>query len=127
MASLPCKLPFNLSIPNFMTPDPTGIESRLRSLQWQPAPPGALDAALRAALEASVPEKRSWLRSVPLPVRWGLAACWALSLGFRLATPAPVPGPASAGGGAPGGGFIAYSTNNDQIYALQRELASVRQ
>ena len=82
-------------------PDPD-MENRLRSLTWKPVPPAALQGSLQSALEAwtapsepALPPVLGTFPSclhgvigvVPRSVRWTLAACWMLSLGFWLATP----------------------------------------
>ena len=107
-----------------MNPD---IENRLRSLTWRPVPGEALERSLQAALEAlppphSPPCRRR--RFFPRPLRWALAACWALSLGLRLATPGTPPSPA---GDADAAAMIeSLQLTNDRIHALERELQFAR-
>ena len=79
----------------------------------------------------SPPLLRRVIRFIPAPVRWTLAACWTLSLGLRLATPAGPP-VTSAGTGPvilvtvpPLDGprlFLSMQQTRQQIDALQREL-----
>jgi hypothetical protein len=129
----------------------TELESRLRAMRWREVPADALAASLRAAQEAqgmgaarmvgvqpSGARRFPWppqrLKAghqlfllVPVPVRWTLAACWALSLGLRLATPAS---PVVAGNtGAPVNGavvFEAMQQTKKQIHEFELELALVR-
>lgn len=94
------------------------LETRLRELTWKPVTVAALRGSLEAALAAlpaqsggeqpgpseristaeitegdpvytpGLSKVRRFFPSMPGFVRWGLAACWVLSAGFRLATPA---------------------------------------
>ena len=135
-------------------PDPGSdpLEERLRALTWKPVPTPTLQVSLEAALAALPPDAvlppqpavaqplafppspsllRRVIRFVPAPVRWTLAACWTLSLGLRLATPAG-PAVASAGPGPailaivpPLDGprlFLSMQQTRQQIDELQREL-----
>ena len=120
-----------------MDPDPTSeLETRLRAMHWRAVPDDALALSLKVAQEglttptladgASPPLSRL-NRLLPGPVRWTLAACWALSLGLRLATPAS---PAVAeDAGAPVNGaavFEAMKQTKKQIHEFELELALVR-
>lgn len=89
------------------------LEGMLRTLRWRKACPEFLQRSLDAALaehtaaqsaglvhRVNHPESRTkpktavlstLLDIVPRPLRWPLAACWLLSLFFRLSTPDPVP------------------------------------
>jgi hypothetical protein len=135
------------------------LENRLRALTWRPVPEPALQASLDAALaelssdattsskarpglvppapvplspssQTTVPIRQRLIQFVPRPVRWILAACWMLSLGFRLATPpsAPVQGslsPAAIAALPPMDGsrlFLSMQQTRLQIDDLQREL-----
>ena len=74
---------------------------------------------------------RRVIRFIPTPVRWTLTACWTLSLGLRLATPAS-PAVTSAGSGPailaavpPLDGprlFLSMQQTRQQTDELQREL-----
>ncbi len=89
-----------------MNPDP--LEQHLRSLKRRPPPTEFLERTLSVALTErrqignASPEKPSQmdgrnnkpllalLSFVPRPIRWPLAACWLLSLLFRMSTPEPI-------------------------------------
>lgn len=126
----------------------TELESRLRAMRWREVPADALAASLRAGQEAQgmgaasmvgvqpsgarrflwPPQRlKAGHQRVPGPVRWTLAACWALSLGLRLATPSS---PVVAGNtGAPVNGavvFEAMQQTKKQIHEFELELALVR-
>ena len=129
-------------------PDPGSdpLEDRLRALTWKPVPASTLEVSLEAALAALPPQPaaaqppafppspsllRRVIRFIPSPVRWTLAACWTLSLGLRLATPAgPAmtsagPGPAILATVRPLDGprlFLSMQQTRQQIDELQREL-----
>jgi hypothetical protein len=116
------------------------LENRLRSLTWRPVPEPALRASLDAALAElptlvtplprAVPFRHRLIQFVPRPVRWTLAACWMLSLGFRLATPPPAPGQGSLSSASlaampPMDGarlFLSMQQTRLQLDDLQREL-----
>lgn len=90
-----------------MNPDP--LEQHLRSLKRRPPPTEFLERTLSVALTErrqignASPEKPSQmdgrnnkpllalLSFVPRPIRWPLAACWLLSLLFRMSTPETIP------------------------------------
>lgn len=133
-----------------MNPDPDSeLESRLRAMRWRDVPDAALAASLKAAQQALGKEgavvgvqplgdragkgtavrlkaglQLNWM---PAPVRWTLAACWALALGLRLATPAS---PAVAeNSGVPVNGaavFEAMQQTKKQIHEFELELALAR-
>ena len=72
---------------------------------------------------------RRVIRFIPAPVRWTLVACWTLSLGLRLATPASPAltsaGPAILATVPPLDGprlFLSMQQTRQQIDELQREL-----
>ncbi len=101
-----------------MNPD---IETQLRAQRWRDPPPGFLECVLNTALQesrqrsgvlqlagafdhlqaheklyaAAAPKIRPWpltlLALIPRSLRLPLAACWLLSLFFRLTTPEAVP------------------------------------
>jgi len=135
------------------------LENRFRALTWRPVPEPALQAALDAALaelssdattsskarpglvpqapvplsppaQTTVPFRQRLIQFVPRPVRWTLAACWMLSLGFRLATPPSAPGqgnlsPSAIAALPPIDGprlFLSMQQTRLQIDDLQREL-----
>ena len=74
---------------------------------------------------------RRVIRFIPAPVCWTLVACWTLSIGLRLATPASPaltsagPGPAILAAVPPLDGprlFLSMQQTRQQIDELQREL-----
>lgn len=89
------------------------LEGTLRAMRWRRASPEFLQRSLETALaghkaaQSASPvdvvasnDRRTkpkpailgtLLNFVPRPIRWPLAACWLLSLFFRLSTPDPVP------------------------------------
>lgn len=89
------------------------LEDTLRTLRWRRVSPEFLQSSLDAVLaqhavvqraspvhRVNHPEQRAkpWaailstlINFVPRPLRWPMAACWLLSLFFRLSTPDPVP------------------------------------
>ncbi|HWB04454.1 MAG TPA: hypothetical protein VG796_15605 [Verrucomicrobiales bacterium] len=83
-------------------PDDSQTEAFVCSMRWRPLPDEVRATSLAAALAACQPPAakpivslhRRVIAWVPRPVRWTLAACWTLSLGLRLATPAPPAAPA---------------------------------
>ena len=101
------------------------LESQLRAMQWRPVPDAALASSLNAALRAlPAPPSRPhrWLHAIPVPVRWTLAACWALSVFLRVTTPASPPTPVLSPGSS-AAFFDSIQQTNDQIHELERELA----
>lgn len=73
-----------------MKPD---TEQTLRTLRWRDPPPEFLahvlvDAQRERARAAS---RKSWLAFIPRPLRLPLAACWLLTLYFKLTTPEAIP------------------------------------
>ena len=101
------------------------LESQLRAMQWRPVPNAALAASLDAALRAlpaPASPGRRLLQAIPAPVRWSLAACWALSLLLRLSTPQSPHSPGLSPGSS-AAFFDSIQQTNDQIHELERELA----
>ncbi len=71
------------------------LEHTLRAMRWRQPSPEFLQKTLETALAARPRPRRGFpgilLTGIARPMRWPLAACWLLSMFFRLTTPDPIP------------------------------------